>query len=178
MALRASISPSRSRLLFSRYIMMLDATCTMIRAARPFPPSSSMARSTCTDPLSTLRTRPRPTQCGQVTKLVSARLERSRWRLISSRPKWLIWPSWMRARSPFSASFRRRSTMELCFLASMSMKSMTIRPARSRSRSWRATSSAASRLVFSAVSSMPRSRVERPEFTSIATSASAWLMIR
>ena len=34
------------------------------------------------------------------------------------------------------------------------------------------TSSAASRLVRSAVSSMLRSRVERPELTSIATSAS------
>jgi hypothetical protein len=51
------------------------------------------------------------------------------------------------------------------------MKSITISPARSRSRSWRAISSAASRLVRSAVSSMLRSRVERPELTSIATSA-------
>ena len=41
------------------------------------------------------------------------------------------------------------------------MKSMTIRPARSRRRSCRATSSAASRLVLSAVSSMWCSRVER-----------------
>jgi hypothetical protein len=31
-------------------------------------------------------------------------------------------------------------------------------------------------LVRSAVSSIERSRVERPEFTSIATSASVWLM--
>jgi hypothetical protein len=36
----------------------------------------------------------------------------------------------------------------------MSMKSMTIRPPRSRRRSWRAISSAASQLVRSAVSSM------------------------
>ncbi len=96
---------------------------------------------------------------GRSTKLVSASDGRSRWRLISSRPKWLIWPTWMRARSIFSASLRRRSTIALCLRASMSMKSMTIRPARSRRRSWRATSSAASRLVRSAVSSMPRSRV-------------------
>ena len=47
-------------------------------------------------------------------KLVSASDGRSRWRLISSRPKWLIWPTWMRARSFFSASFRRRSTIALC----------------------------------------------------------------
>ena len=39
-------------------------------------------------------------------------------------------------------------------------------------------SSAASRLVRSAVSSMPRSLVERPELTSIATRASVWLMTR
>ena len=63
--------------------------------------------------------------------------------------------------------------MRLC--SSMSMKSITTSPARSLRRSWRATSSAASRLVFSAVSSMWRSRVARPELTSIATSASVWL---
>ena len=49
-------------------------------------------------------------------KLVSASDGRSRWRLISIRPKWLIWPTWMRARSFFSASFRRRSTIALCLL--------------------------------------------------------------
>ena len=48
----------------------------------------------------------------------------------------------------------------------------------SRRRSWRAISSAASRLVLSAVSSMLRSRVERPELTSIAVSASVvWITI-
>jgi hypothetical protein len=52
------------------------------------------------------------------------------------------------------ASLSLRSTARLLRFSSMSMKSMTIRPARSRSRSWRATSSAASRLVLSAVSSM------------------------
>ena len=60
----------------------------------------------------------------------------------------------------------------------MSMKSMTISPARSRSLSWRAISSAASRLVLSAVSSIVRSLVARPELTSIATSASVGLMTR
>ena len=48
----------------------------------------------------------------------------------------------------------RRSTVRLLRFSSMSMKSMTIRPARSRKRSCRAISSAASRLVLSAVSSM------------------------
>ena len=39
---------------------------------------------------------------------------RSRWRDISSRPKWLMRPTWMRARSSFSASFSRRSTIASC----------------------------------------------------------------
>jgi hypothetical protein len=58
----------------------------------------------------------------------------------------------------------------------MSMKSTTIRPPRSRSRIWRAISSAASRLVRVAVSSMSLPRVERAELTSTETSASVWSM--
>ncbi|MCY1371792.1 hypothetical protein D9M69_589550 [compost metagenome] len=56
----------------------------------------------------------------------------------------------------------------------MSMKSITIRPPRSRRRAWRATSSAASRLVRVAVSSMSPPLMARAEFTSTATSASVW----
>ena len=82
----------------------------------------------------------------------------------------------MRARSVFSLSFSFFSTAALLRRSSMSMKSMTIRPARSRSRICRAASSAASRLVLSAVSSIEASRVARPEFTSIATSASVTSM--
>ncbi|MCY1230173.1 hypothetical protein D9M72_425790 [compost metagenome] len=81
-------------------------------------------------------------------------------------------PTWMRARSFFRQSFSFFSTARLLRFSSMSMKSMTTRPARSRRRSWRATSSAASRFVCSAVSSIECSRVERPELTSIETSAS------
>ncbi len=47
---------------------------------------------------------------------------------------------------------------------------------RSRNRNWRATSSAASRLVRKAVSSMSEPLVARPELTSTATSASVWSM--
>ena len=43
----------------------------------------------------------------------------------------------------------------------MSMKSITTRPPKSRRRNWRATSSAASRLVLNAVSSMSEPRVAR-----------------
>ena len=52
------------------------------------------------------------------------------------------------------------------------MKSMTIRPPMSRSRSCRAISSAASRLVLRAVASMSPPRVLRAELMSIETSAS------
>ena len=52
------------------------------------------------------------------------------------------------------------------------MKSTTTRPPRSRIRSWRATSSAASRFVLSAVSSMSSPFVERAELTSTAVKAS------
>ena len=87
-------------------------------------------------------------------------------------------PTWMRARSFFRHSFSSFSTVRLLRFSSMSMKSMTMRPARSRRRSWRAISSAASRLVLSAVSSILCSRVERPELMSIETSASVGLMTR
>ncbi|SUI73322.1 Uncharacterised protein [Serratia marcescens] len=56
-------------------------------------------------------------------------------------------PIWMRARSWRTASRRRFSTSRWWRTGVMSMKSMTIRPPRSRRRSWRAISSAASRLV-------------------------------
>ena len=119
---------------------------------------------------------PVPWQCGHCVVEPSSTPVRRRWRDISIRPKCEMRPSWMRARSKRSASFRRRSTARLLRFSSMSMKSMTIRPARSRSLSWRAISSAASRLVLSAVSSIENSRVDLPELTSMATSASVWLM--
>ena len=54
------------------------------------------------------------------------------------------------------------------------MKSTTTRPPRSRIRSCRPISSAASRLVLSAVSSISSPFVERAELMSIAVSASVW----
>ena len=51
---------------------------------------------------------------------------------------------------------------------------ITIRPPRSRSRSWRAISLAASRFVFKAVVSMSPLLVARAELISIETSASVW----
>jgi len=56
------------------------------------------------------------------------------------------------------------------------MKSITIKPPKSRKRNWRAISSAASKLVLSAVSSMSPPRVERDELMSIAVNASVTSM--
>ncbi len=137
-----------------------------------------MARSNCKAAVSTERTRPVPSQCGQTLLIDSLKLIRNRWRDISRRPKWLIDPIWIRALSFRIASFMRRSTVLRFLFSSISMKSTTISPDRSRRRNWRPSSSAASRLVLSAVSSIFRSRVERPEFTSTATSASVWLITR
>ena len=58
----------------------------------------------------------------------------------------------------------------------MSMKSITMSPPMSRSRSCRAISSAASRLVWNAVCSMSEPRVARAELMSTDTSASVWSM--
>ena len=122
------------------------------------------------------RMTPVPLQRGQVMWVPSLSAGRSRWRDSSIRPKREILPVCTRARSRLSASFRHCSTSRWLRLLSMSMKSMTMRPPRSRSRIWRATSSAASMLVRNAVSSMSEPRVARAEFTSMATSASVWSM--
>ena len=95
-----------------------------------------------------------PPQYGHFSVELSSTLARIRWRDISRRPKCEMRPTWMRARSCLRHSFSRRSTERLLRFSSISMKSMTISPARSRNLSWRAISSDASRLVLSAVSSM------------------------
>jgi hypothetical protein len=65
------------------------------------------------------------------------------------------------------------------FGLAMSMKSMTMIPPMSRSRSWRTTSFTASRLFFVIVSSsrppalLPREPTKRPVFTSMTVKASA-----
>ncbi|MCY1539647.1 hypothetical protein D9M68_752440 [compost metagenome] len=141
-----------------------------------FIASSCSRRSTCSALDSASRITPVPLQRGQVMCEPSFRAGRRRWRDSSIRPKRDILPIWTRARSKWRASRRRCSTARWFLLSSMSMKSMTIKPPRSRRRSWRATSSAASELVRSAVSSMSAPRVERAELTSTDTSASVWSM--
>src|SRR6056300_915748 len=67
---------------------------------------------------------------------------------------------------------RHPSTAFWFLLADISMKSITTRPPISRNRNWRAISSAASRLVCKAVSSISPPLVARAELMSIDTNAS------
>ena len=150
----------------------------MIVVPLPLAASSSIRRSAERPALEAVRTRPVPSQCGHERVVASSTPVRSRWRLISIRPKPEMRPTWMRARSFLSASFIAFSTLRTFEPYSMSMKSITTSPAMSRRRSWRAISRAASRLVLSAVASMPCSLVERPELMSIETSASVGLITR
>ncbi len=82
----------------------------------------------------------------------------------------------MRARSASNASRIFSSTARWFLAGVMSMKSITIKPPMSRRRSWRAISSAASRLVCSAVSSMSPPLVARAELMSMDTRASVGSM--
>ena len=76
-----------------------------------------------------------------------------------------------------SASSSAAITLKRFLRSSMSMKSITIMPPRSRRRIWRTISGTASRLVLTMVSS---SRADLPTYLpvlmSMATSASVWLM--
>ena len=136
--------------------------------------SSWMMRKICSAELSVSRIWPEPPQRGHGIDAPSLSAGRRRWRLISIRPNLLMVPNCTRARSCRSASRKRFSTSRRLRDSSMSIKSMTIRPPRSRRRIWRATSSAASRLVRVAVSSMSPPLMARAELTSTDTKASVW----
>ena len=150
----------------------LTGTCTTIRAVCSFMASSSMIRRMDRANDSVPRMVPWPSQRGQIICTDSPSDGRRRCRDISSRPKREIRPICTRARSIFSASRRVFSTSRWLRDADMSMKSMTTNPPRSRRRNCRATSSAASRLVLSAVSSISLPLVERAELMSMEISAS------
>ena len=136
--------------------------------------SSWMMRKICSAELSVSRTWPEPPQRGQGMEAPSLKAGRKRWRLISIKPNLLMVPNCTRARSWRNASRKRFSTSRRFFDSSMSMKSMTIKPPKSRKRIWRATSSAASKLVRVAVSSMSPPLMARAELTSTDTKASVW----
>ena len=173
---RFSISLMAARFSFSRKLLISTGTCATTRRTFSFSASSSISRSTASALDSTVRIKPWPLQRGHTCWLDSPSDGRRRWRDISNRPKREMRPRRMRARSCLKASASRFSTRRWLAGGVMSMKSITIRPPRSRRRNWRATSSAASRLVCSAVSSMLPRRVARAELMSIVVSASVWSM--
>ena len=89
---------------------------------------------------------PRPLQVGQVLEKDSTRPSEMRLRVISTRPSSEMSKTWVLVLSRASAARKARITSSRFCLSSMSMKSMTMIPPMSRRRSWRAISSAASRL--------------------------------
>ena len=117
---------------------------------------------------------PRPSQLGQVVENASTRPSEIRFRVISTRPSSEISNTWVRVLSRASASLNLRTTSSRFFRISMSMKSITMIPPMSRRRSWRATSSAASRLLTKTVSS----RLERPTFLAVFTSITVNASVR
>jgi hypothetical protein len=98
------------------------------------------------------------------------------WRVISTSPSGEISTTNVLVRSSSSDLRRFFSTASRLRARAMSMKSMTMIPPMSRSRSWLTTASAASRFVFVMVSSsracLPRPTKD-PELTSMTVRASA-----
>ena len=84
----------------------------------------------------------------------------------------------VRVLSRSSAAERRSSNIDLWTESSMSMKSITMMPPMSRSRSCRTVSSAASRLVLRIVSSRLFLPTNLPVLTSTAVSASVLSIVR
>ena len=98
------------------------------------------------------------------------------WRVISTRPSGEISTTKVFVRSSSSALRSTLSTASRLRARAMSMKSMTMMPPMSRSRSWLTTSSAASRFVLVIVSSSRAALplpVNEPVLTSMTVSASA-----
>ena len=122
---------------------------------------------------------PRPEHSSHSVAKVSNRPVPRRLRVICTRPREVTSEIWWRVRSRPRASVSRRSTRSWFSGSTMSMKSTTIMPPRSRSRIWRTISSAASRLFLVTVSSrLPPEPVNFPVFTSITVMASVRSMTR
>ena len=121
-------------------------------------------------------TTPSPEHTGHGLVMISRTPSVTFWRVISTRPSGEISTTNVFVRSSSSALRRTFSTASRLRERAMSMKSMTMMPPMSRSRSWRTTSSAASRLVLVIVSSsravLPLP-VNEPVLTSMTVSASA-----
>ena len=154
----------------------MTGTSARISALRSLLADSSTKRRIESDSDLVSRIVPWPVQRGQTFALVSPSEGRSRWRDISKRPKRDILPTCTRARSMLSASRILFSTALWFFAADISIKSITISPPISRNRNWRAISSAASKFVCNAVSSIFPPLVARAELISMETKASVGSM--
>ena len=122
---------------------------------------------------SACRRMPRPAQCGHGVENASTRPVPSFLRVSCTRPSDVTSDTWWRVRSRASASVSLRSTRSRLDSSTMSMKSMTMMPPMSRSRSCRTISSAASRLLRVTVSSrLPPEPVNLPVLTSTTVIAS------
>ena len=163
-----------ARFSFKRKAATSTGTWQWIAAVFSFILSSWIILKTCKAEDSVSRIWPVPVQRGQVMWLPSDNAGRSRWRDNSSKPNFEILPVCTLALSCLNASLIRFSTSFWLLADSISIKSITIKPPKSRKRIWRAISSAASRLVLVAVSSISEPRVARAEFTSTETNASVW----
>ena len=150
----------------------LTGTIARITALRSFWASSSTKRSMERAMFLVPRMVPCPLQRGHTFDVVSPSEGRKRCRDISSKPKREILPTCTRARSIFKASRIRVSTARWLRTGCISIKSITTRPPISRKRNWRAISSAASRFVCTAVSSISPPLVAREELMSILIKAS------
>ena len=122
---------------------------------------------------------PSPSQVGHFFVRISRGPSVTFWRVISTRPSGEISTTYVFVRSRSSSVRSASSTVARFFGFAMSMKSMTMIPPMSRSRSWRTTSFTASRLFFVIVSSsrppelFEREPTKRPVFTSMTVNASA-----
>ena len=96
---------------------------------------SCSTRITSIAMLSGVFTIPVPVQVGQSRKMLFRNDGLIRCRVISMSPNGLVRRIFVRARSRFIASWRAFSTPRRYFSFRMSMKSLTITPPRSRSRS-------------------------------------------
>ena len=117
---------------------------------------------------------PRPVHIGQFSLSDSTRPSLMRLRVISTRPSSEMSKTCVRVLSRASASRKALMTSSRFALISMSMKSMTMMPPMSRSRSWRAISCAASRLLRKTVSS----RLDVPTFLPVLTSMTVSASVR
>ena len=167
-----SISATSCLFSFKRYADTLRGTTARTMELRCFSASSSIILRIAKASDLTSLIRPCPLHLGHNSEEISPSEGRRRWRDISSNPNRDIRPNCVLALSLASASCIRFSTALWFSRRVISIKSITISPPTSLKRSWRATSSAASRLVFKAVSSMSAPFVARAEFMSMETRAS------